>query len=159
MSKTIDTLTPRHTNAISRQLGDELIVYDADTHRAYTLNQTAALVWKSCDGKTKVASMVRQLQKMVLGIDDRILLATLIQLKKSGLLIEGTFPLSDDVRSLSRRNLLRKIGKAAAVAMPIVTSIVVPTPAMAVSCFQLGHLCNKNSDCCSTHCVLGLCVV
>jgi len=128
MNKTGNAPAPQRTSTISRQLDDELIVYDAETHRAHSLNHTAAVVWESCDGKTTVAGMLRTFQKTVLGIDDRILFATLIQLQKAGLLIEGTFPPSDEVSSLSRRNLIRKIGKAAAVALPIATSIIVPTP-------------------------------
>ena len=42
--------TPKRVDALSRPLDDELLVYDARTHRGHCLNQTAAAVWKACDG-------------------------------------------------------------------------------------------------------------
>ena len=154
MNQTGDALTPQRTNAISRQLDDELIVYDAESHQAHSLNHTAATVWKSCNGKTKVAEMVAKLQKVLPGIDNRILLVTLIKLQEAGLLTEGASSSRSQVGFPSRRDVIRKMGKAVAVALPVVTSIVVPTPSMALSCFPLGHTCTKNSDCCSNRCGL-----
>lgn len=159
MTKAGDTAAPQRTNAISRQLEDELIIYDSETHRAYSLNHTAAAVWKSCDGKTTIAAMVTRLEETLPGIDKRMLLVTLIGLQKAGLLVKGTFPI-DQGSFPSRRDIIRKIGKVAAVALPVITSIVVPTPSMALSCFPLGHPCTRNADCCSGHCgVLGLSTV
>jgi hypothetical protein len=146
-----DAATPQRTNAISRQLEGELIVYALETHHAHSLNRTAAEVWKSCDGKTTVTEMVTSLGNRLPGIDEQVLLVTLAELQKAGLLVRSTFSLSQ-ASSRSRRDVLRKLGKVAAIAFPIVTSIVVPTPSMALSCFPLGHSCTKNSDCCSNPC-------
>jgi Coenzyme PQQ synthesis protein D (PqqD) len=157
MKRVDDSATPKHTNAISRQLQDELIVYDLGTDRAHSLNHTAGEVWKLCDGKTTVPEMVARLDPMLPGIDNQVLLATLVELQKAGLLEKTSFSLSQD-SSRSRRDILRKIGKLAVVAVPVVTSIAVPTPAMAASCFQVGHTCNTNGQCCPPlRCLLGVC--
>ena len=156
MKRTRDFAAPQRTNALSRQLEDELIVYDLETHQAHSLNPTAAAVWRCCDGKTTVAHMIPRLEKELPGIDKRILLITLVELQNGGLLVKSTFSI-DQGSSLSRRDVIRKIGKAAAVALPVVTSIVVPTPSMALSCFPLGHACTRNSDCCSNRCgIIGI---
>ena len=156
MKSTRDAAKPRRTKALSRQLEGELILYDSETHQAHSLNQTAAAVWKACDGQTTVADMVTNLDKALPGIDKPILVVTLIELQKAGLLANETFSVGQD-RSLSRRNAIRKIGKVAAVALPIITSIVVPTPSMALSCFPLSHACTKDADCCSGRCgILGV---
>ena len=157
MKETDDFATPKHTNAISRQLEDELIVYDLETDHAHSLNHTAAEVWKLCDGKTAIAEMVMRLEPLLPGIDNQILLVTLVELRKAGLLEKTSFSL-DQRSSRSRRDILRKIGRLAVVALPVVTSIVVPTPSMAASCFQLGHTCTTNGQCCPPlRCVLGVC--
>jgi hypothetical protein len=158
MKKTDDSATPKHTNAISRQLEDELIVYDLETDRAHSLNQTAGEVWKLCDGKTTVAEMVTRLEPMFPGIDNQVLLVTLVELQKAGLLEKTSFSQSQG-SSRSRRDILRKIGKLAVVAVPVVTSIVVPTPSMAASCSsQIGHPCTTNGQCCNPlRCLLGVC--
>ncbi len=45
----------RHKNLIVKELPDETLIYDLDSDKAHCLNQTAALVWKNCDG-TRSAS-------------------------------------------------------------------------------------------------------
>jgi hypothetical protein len=150
------TVAPQRTNALSQQLEDELIVYNSETHQAHSLNHTAAAVWRSCDGKTAVRDLVTRLEKALPGIDRRILLLTPTELRDAGLLVEGTFSI-DQGSSPSRRDMIRKMGKIAAVALPIITSIVVPPSSMALSCFPLGHTCVRNADCCSARCgILGV---
>ena len=41
----------RTDNLVIRELDDETLVYDMERDEAHCLNQTAALVWKQCDGK------------------------------------------------------------------------------------------------------------
>ena len=153
MNRTGDSARPRRANAISRQLDDELIVYDIETYRAHSLNHTCAAVWKSCDGETTVADMLANMGRVLPGVDKRLVVLALIELENAGLLVKETFSVNKK-SSQSRRNALQKMGKVAAVALPVITSILVPTPSMALSCFPLGHSCTKNSDCCSGHCGL-----
>lgn len=150
-------ITPKRIDAVSRQFYDELLVYDSRADRAHCLNQTAAAVWTACDGKTTVTEMIRELQNKIRSrIDEQILWMALSKLDAAGLLVEGTFS-SEQRRSLSRREAMRRIGGAAAIALPLVTSVLVPPPAMALSCFPLGHPCTRDIDCCSHHCgVLGI---
>ena len=49
----------RKEGLVVQDMPDELLVYDVDRHKAHCLNQTAALVWKRCDGKTSVIFMCR----------------------------------------------------------------------------------------------------
>ena len=39
-------------NLLSLPVGDELVVYDLERHKASCLNETAAQVWQWCDGAT-----------------------------------------------------------------------------------------------------------
>ncbi len=149
-----DTIEPKRIDALWRQLGDELLVYDARRHRGHCLNRTAAVVWLSCDGKTPVTEIAGDLRKILdADVDEQVVWMALGRLEKAGLLQEQTF-LPTEARLLSRRKIMRKIGTIAAVALPVVTSILVPSPAQAASCFPLLHGCSNNSQCCSGHCGL-----
>src|SRR6476620_725537 len=53
----------RKEGLVVQEMPDELLIYDLVRNKAHCLNQTAALVWKRCDGKTSVKQMVRLLEK------------------------------------------------------------------------------------------------
>ena len=49
----------RKEGLVIEELGDEILIYDTVNDRAHTLNRTAALVWKLCDGKRTVSEIAR----------------------------------------------------------------------------------------------------
>jgi hypothetical protein len=53
---------------------------------------------------------------------------------------------------LTRRELMRRLGTAAAVALPLVTSVVAPTAAQAQSCVGPGAACTSSAECCGGGC-------
>ena len=134
-------------------LPDEVLVYDLERHKAHCLNHTAALVWRACDGESSPAEIAARL-RTELGVpysselsDDVVLLA-LNQLEKFHLL-EQPEALPAQFAVLSRRQMVRRLGLAAAVAVPVITSIVAPTAVQAATCTQPGQPCNVNVLCCS----------
>ena len=139
---------------------DEFLVYDKETNRAHCLNRSAADVWKLCDGKKSVAEIVRTMGKESKSpIDEKLVWMALRRLQKSGLLLKQNLSGREEIL-LSRRALVRKMGVAAAFALPVVTSILVPTAAEATSACR-GNLqpCPQgNQQCCSNVCVAGFCV-
>ena len=52
----------RQNGLVVQEMPDEVLVYDLDTNKAHCLNQSAALVWKSCDGNNSVGDIVRQFE-------------------------------------------------------------------------------------------------
>ena len=124
---------PVRRDLLVRELSDEVVLYDKGTSKAHCLNQTAAAVWKLCNGERSVAEIARGLQQILpVPGDEGLVWIALCQLSKSGLLQNEIPPLiKRDV--LSRRELVRRMGIAATMALPIATSILVPTPAAAVS--------------------------
>jgi Coenzyme PQQ synthesis protein D (PqqD) len=140
----------RTERLIVDELQDEVLVYDLDRHQAHCLNSTAALVWKHCDGQTNPPDIARRLEDKlrVPCKEDHVWLA-LRQLEETHLL-EQPIALPPQLAGMSRRQMVRTLGVAAAVAVPLVTSIVAPPPAQAASCIPTGQPCSLSAVCCST---------
>jgi len=49
----------RQNGIVVQEMPDEVLVYDLDSNKAHCLNQSAALVWKSCDGTNTVGDIVK----------------------------------------------------------------------------------------------------
>jgi hypothetical protein len=145
----------RQTGLIIEDLPDEVLVYDSDRDSALCLNRTAASVWKRCDGKTTPARLARLIEKefRITGGDEVVSLA-LGQLEESHLLI-GKAPVP--VPRISRRELVRRLGIAAAV-VPVITLILVPTARAQATCTQNQGSCVTDGDCCSGCCLNSSCV-
>jgi hypothetical protein len=143
---------PRRKPMIVRHLAQECLLVDTETNRAHCLNAIAARVWQLCDGQTSVASMATILrQEYASSIDETLVWVALKQLRRAGLLPRTTaFP--DTVVFITRREAVQKLGAAAALALPVVSSILMPTAAQAASCLPNGRPCLSNSQCCSGLC-------
>lgn len=152
MNRIVDSLPKaRHAQLIVKELENETLVYDESTNEAHCLNQTAAFVWKNCDGRTSVAKIGRLLNKETkTATSEQVVWSAIEQLEKSHLL-ESPVLRPVDVPRMSRRELMRGLGLAAAVTVPLVTSIVAPTAASAasVACSPAGGPCTTDADCCA----------
>lgn len=144
-------------NLVVRELDRELLVYDRTRDTAHCLNQTAALVWKFCDGQTSISAIAQLLEKELnTPVDEDFVWCALEQLGRDRLLVERLTPPAP-FGGMNRRAMIRALGVAAVVAVPVVTSIVAPTPAQAVSCLPTGAGCTSGAECCSTVCSGNLC--
>jgi Coenzyme PQQ synthesis protein D (PqqD) len=114
----------RTEGLVTREMPDEVLVYDLNSHKAHCLNLTAAMVWRHCDGKTAVPELTAQLQREFNpSLDEAVVWLAVKQLSKANLLKERVIPPASSPR-LGRRAALR-IGTA--IAVPIVMSIIAPT--------------------------------
>lgn len=155
----------KNENIVVSELGDELLIYDLETEKAFCLNRTSAAVWDLFEESRTAADISRLLEtRGVHGSSPELVELALDQLCNEGLL------LSDEPRShngFDRREMVRRAGLTAAAALPLITSLVVPlqTPAQSVSCgASAGSTCtcsnkvrNFNIPCTSTTCS-GVCV-
>ena len=124
----------REASLLVRELAEEVLVYDEEGHRAHCLNQTAALVWKSCDGRTPVARIAERVgAQMSAHVPEEVVWLALEQLAEFDLLATGAARAWAETNLISRRKMLRRLGVAAAVSLPLVTSVVSPTAAEAQS--------------------------
>jgi hypothetical protein len=158
------TLLPRarRDGLVIQVLDDETLVYDLERDEAHCLNETAALVWQQCDGKTTDERMASLLQKQFqMQVDVDLVWLAVKQLRRFHLIEDGEGSITK-ARSVSRRKLLLKYAPAA-LALPVIISISAPTPAQVTSvCSQttgrpLGCPCSSNGQCASNFCSGGTC--
>lgn len=142
----------RKNGLVVQELPDEVLVYDVDRDKAHCLNQTAAMVWQHCDGSASTAEIAQSLEeKLHTPVDEKVVWLALDQLGRNDLLAEQPMPPSM-FAGLNRREMVRALGIAAAITIPVVTSIVAPTPAQASSCLPSGASCTSGAQCCSGTC-------
>ncbi len=150
----------RRQGLVIQELPDEVLVYDLERDRAHCLNQTAAFVWQRCDGRNSTAQIARTLgNQLNCEVDEKIVWLALDLLGRSHLLESKPAP-PPPVMGVNRRTMVRALGLTAAVAIPIVTSIVAPTPAQAATgCIPAGQACtNGGTACCAPSvCSGGIC--
>ncbi len=146
----------RMEELVTQEINGELLIYDLRTNKAHHLTETAAFVWKNCDG-TKSIEEIRKITSNHFKVDvnqDFISLA-LHQLSKNDLLKNEVKVIPE----ISRREVIKRIGLATMIALPIVASLSVPNTALAsASC--VGAPCSSPADCappCTT-CSGGTCI-
>jgi hypothetical protein len=122
----------RRAGLLIRELPDELLVYDRKEHRAHCLNRTAAVVFRNADGTRTVADLALLLApEGARAAGESVVAEALARLAEAGLLEGGPAP-----RRWSRREMVRRVGLGAAILLPVVASVVAPTPAEAATCVR-----------------------
>jgi hypothetical protein len=140
----------RSKDLLIEEIAGELLVYDVARDRAHCLNPSAAAIWKHCDGNRSTHDLASHLFPSLSRKEGEQLVGLGIErLRRRRLLqeAEGGSPVD-----LSRRDLVKRIATVAAAAgimAPLVSSIVAPTPARAVSCAGMGGACVTSVECCT----------
>ena len=138
----------RRERVFTVEVEGDLLVYDGDRQTANSLNPTAALVWRHCDGKTSIGELAEFLHReRGLPADEDLVWLALRRLERAHLLVEPVPRPSNGVRA-TRREIIQRLGLAGGLALflPVVESIVAPTPAMAQSGGTAG-LCGPGGSC------------
>jgi hypothetical protein len=126
-------LTPvaRTNGLIAEDIWDEVVVYDQSSDRIHRLNASAALVWRHADGSRTTSDLAALLaERLGLPADEALVQIALEDLARADLLAT---PLPvDPAAAISRRQALERLAAVAAL-IPVVASIVAPTPLAAQS--------------------------
>jgi hypothetical protein len=133
--------TARKSGLVIQEVPDEILIFDVESNKAHCLNLTAATVWKSCDGQTSIQEIASILEKQSgKDVSDDLVWLAIDQLNENSLLESKVTP---KFVGQSRREVIKKIGLASMIAIPVVASLVAPRSAMAnVSC-----VCFADLDC------------
>jgi hypothetical protein len=140
----------RTESLIVKEVDGETLVYDLTTDKAHCLNDTAARVWKNCDGRKSVSEISEVLStESNTSVKDEVVWLALDQLEKFKLLEEAPARPAF-LAGMTRRQAVTQLG-IAAVALPMIISIVAPTAASAAS-GATGTCCLAPNDCASGQC-------
>ena len=146
----------RRGGLIIQEVDSEILIYDQNTNKAHCLNQTAAKVWKYCDGETTLADACSALSRdLETPVDEKLVWYAVDQFAKDNLLEKDIEPPAFIIAGMNRRQMVRTLGLAAVVAVPLVTSIVAPTPVQAATCLPQGQPCTTSAQCCGGVCDTG----
>jgi len=142
----------RQNQLVVRELGDETLVYDLERDTAHCLNRVAAEVWKYCNGERSVSEIARLVTTDATSpVDEQVVWYALEQLGKDHLLQESVTPPAS-ASGLTRRELLKRVGVTSAVAVPVISSLLVPTTGAHASggCVPQGGTCGPGTaPCCA----------
>ncbi len=141
----------RKSEILTQQIAGETLVYDLKKNKAYCLNETSSLIWHLCNGERSVDQISVSLKEQIRAeVSVDMVWLAIDQFKTDGLLEDNTINTAV-FNGLSRREIIRNVGLASAIALPLVSSLVVPSAAKAQSCISLGQPCDPaGTPCCGS---------
>jgi hypothetical protein len=135
----------RRDDLLIEKLDGELVVYDLIHHRASCLNDSAALVWKLCDGVRTVAQISAELSEHTgLPNEPELTLLCLARLRAAKLLARDlTLP------SVSRRQVVKRLAlKTALMALlPAVLTVRAEAQVSLASCVHRSQCLLPQNQC------------
>ncbi|MFT3744311.1 MAG: PqqD family protein [Pyrinomonadaceae bacterium] len=149
----------RSEDLVVQNLPGETLVYDLNSHKAHCLNETSAFIWEKCSGELSVEQILEAFESRFGNTSGRELVELgLAQLHERELLINNAFPVAE---LPDRRQMLKRIGLASTIAVPVIASLVAPQNGLAIAgnCVCTTPLQCSRAACPSTiHCnSAGLC--
>src|SRR5215208_3742625 len=109
--------TARKSGLVIQEVTNEVLVFDLESNKAHCLNDTAAMVWKSCDGKTSVPEIAKFIGKETgKNVQDDLVWLAIDQLTENHLLENA---IADRFKGETRRKVIKKIGLASMIALPV----------------------------------------
>lgn len=119
----------RNNDLVIQEMENEILIYDLIKNKAIVLNQSLATVWRYCDGISEFDDVIREFAaSRQHQIEDDFIWFALQKLHEADLLQTESV-----LKNLSRREVIIKYG-AAAVALPVIATLIAPTAVSAQSC-------------------------
>lgn len=135
----------RQDGLLEETVGEELLLYDQDSHTAHCLSPLAVCVWRHCDGEHDLAELA-----VLAGVSERVVADALHELRKNDLLAAEPKLTESAVPGVSRREAIVRVARygAAATAGSMIVSATAATPAMAGSATALCTTSASGKKCC-----------
>ena len=138
----------RSSNIVIQKLAGELLIYDLLDSKAHCLNETSAMIWNLCDGNNSSFEISRKLsEKEKETVSEDFVILAFDQLKKANL-FENAQDIPTAFDGMSRRDVIKRVGFASMIALPIVSSLIAPTAVSAQSicgCINPGNCITQTS--------------
>jgi hypothetical protein len=137
--------TARVNDLVIQDTANETLIYDLTANKAFCLNETSALVYRLCDGKRSTANIANEMSgHLNTPVDESLVWLAIDGLRRDNLIKGG----ESGFNGQTRREVIKRIGFASMVALPVVSSLVAPHAAMAqsISCVSLVNQCRRSSE-------------
>lgn len=120
----------RRDGLLEETLGEELLLYDQNSHTAHCLSPIAACVWRHCDGEHDLTGLAE-----FAGASANLVADALHELREKELLDAEPQIMQSTIPGVSRREAIVRVARygAAAAATSLIVSATAATPAMASS--------------------------
>lgn len=117
---------------VSESVGEDLVIYDGHTQTAHALSAAAATVWGLCDGQRTPDQIADEL-----GLKLMMVTQALVELSDCGLLADVSL---DGVSRRTALGRIAKVGGAAVIAAPLISTVLIPPATAAAS--TCGNACS-----------------
>lgn len=143
----------RRNEIVIQEMGSEILIYDLRADKAFSLNETSALVWQNCDGGKSISEIAEKMSaELNESVSEDLIWLALERLKKEKLIEDE---IVTPFAGISRREVIRRVGTASLIALPIIGTLVAPlaTNAQSAGCTTgvsgraLGCPCTAISQC------------
>ena len=104
----------KRENVVKINSQGEVMLFDSDTRRSYSLNKPAAIIFSHCDGTTQFSYLSRRYQ-----FSEEIIYFTLDQLQKENLLATDSYV--SPFAEMERSEILRRIKTNSTINIPKIT--------------------------------------
>jgi hypothetical protein len=141
----------RKNDIVIQEFGNEILIYDLKSNKAYNLNETSALIWQLSNGERTISEIAQNLSQIYNSqLSEEFVCLALEQFRKDKL-VENQNEITGLLGGVSRREIIRKVGLASLITLPIVSNLVAPTSASAQSstCFDTCQCPNATVSFCS----------
>jgi hypothetical protein len=143
----------RQDGLLEETVGEELLLYDQETHTAHCLSPIAASVWRHCDGGHDLAELA-----VIAGVSEDLIASALYELRQKELLDTKPALTQSTIPGESRREAIVRTARygAAAAAGSMIVSATAATPAMAQSEEKPSCCQCKTAGGAACECVIGV---
>ncbi len=139
----------RREGLLEETVGEELLLYDQDSHTAHCLSPIAAYVWRHCDGEHDLTDLAT-----LAGTSESLVVDAVHELRDKDLLDAEPQLTQSAIPGISRREAIVRVGRvgAGAAAATMIVSATAATPAMAASGEQGCCQCYEKNPLKECHC-------
>lgn len=116
----------RTDNLLEQNLDKETLIYDLTADKAFNLNETSTIVYRACSQNLTFKELKRESK-----FTDELIYLALDELKRNHLITDVNYV--SPFTGMNRREVIKKVGLASMVALPIITGLITPTAANAAS--------------------------
>lgn len=113
-------------NLLEQHLAGETLIYDLSADKAFNLNETSTIVYKACCEELTFEQLKRASK-----FPDEVIYLALDELKRNDLLAGANYV--SPFAGMNRREVIKKVGLASLIALPVITGLTMPTAAHAAS--------------------------